>query len=102
MIVMGDYFKTNAMFQTNTTIDHDHVSVSGGEGTPSVTSGADVATNIADFVGAPDRFHEQVLPVHVDRARAGRRVAVLHRGLISRCPCDTCSPPRRRGPVVDQ
>jgi hypothetical protein len=56
MIVMGDYFKTDAMFQTNTTIDHDHVSVSGGQGTPSVTSGADVATNIADFVQHPGLF----------------------------------------------
>jgi hypothetical protein len=53
MIVMGDYFKTNAMFQTNTTIDHDHVSASGGQGTPSVTSGGDVANNIADFVEHP-------------------------------------------------
>src|SRR5204863_8947541 len=26
------------------------------------------------FVGAPGRFDEQVLPIHVDRARAGRRV----------------------------
>jgi hypothetical protein len=56
MIVMGDYFKTDAVFQTNTTIDHDHVSVSGGQGTPSVTSGADVATNIADFVQHPGLF----------------------------------------------
>jgi hypothetical protein len=53
MIVMGDYFKTNAMFQTNTTIDHDHISTSGGQGTPSVTSGGDVANNIADFVQHP-------------------------------------------------
>ncbi|XIA67106.1 hypothetical protein ACFIOY_15630 [Bradyrhizobium sp. TZ2] len=50
MVVMGDYFKTNAMFQTNTTVDNDDVSVSGGEGTPSVTSEGNVATNIADFV----------------------------------------------------
>jgi hypothetical protein len=27
MVVMGDYFKTDAMFQTNTTINHDHISV---------------------------------------------------------------------------
>jgi len=50
MVVMGDYFKTDAMFQTNTTIDNDEVSVSGGAGTPSVTSEGNVATNIADFV----------------------------------------------------
>lgn len=53
MIVMGDYFKTDAMFQTNTTIDHDHINVSGGQGTPSMISGGDVANNIADFVQHP-------------------------------------------------
>ena len=53
MVVMGDYFKTDAMFQTNTTINHDHVSLSGGLGTPSVTTGSDVANNIADFVQHP-------------------------------------------------
>ena len=31
MVVMGDYFKTDAIFQTNTTVDHDHISVSGGD-----------------------------------------------------------------------
>ena len=31
MVVMGDYFKTDAIFQTNTIVDHDHVSVSGGD-----------------------------------------------------------------------
>jgi len=53
MIVMGDYFKTDAMFQTNTTIDHDHISISGGQGSPSVMTGGDVANNIADFVHHP-------------------------------------------------
>ena len=53
MVVMGDYFKTDAMFQTNTTINHDHISVSGGLDTPSVTTGDNVATNIADFVQHP-------------------------------------------------
>lgn len=52
MIVNGDYFSTNAVFQTNTTIDHDHVAVSGGTETAPVT-GQDVATNIADFVQHP-------------------------------------------------
>jgi len=56
MVVMGDYYKTDAMFQTNTTVDHDEVSVSGGEGTPSVTSGGNVATNIADFVQNPSIY----------------------------------------------
>ena len=52
MIVMGDYFKTNAIFQTNSTMDHDHVDVMGGQGLPIATSG-DQATNIADFVQHP-------------------------------------------------
>ena len=56
MVVMGDYFKTNAMFQTNTTVDHDHITVSGGQGTPSVTSEGNVATNIADFVQHPSIY----------------------------------------------
>ena len=50
MVVMGDYYKTDAIFQTNTIVDKDQVHVSGGEGTPSVTSEGNVATNIADFV----------------------------------------------------
>jgi hypothetical protein len=53
MVVMGDYFKTDAMFQTNTTINHDHISVSDGLGTPSITTGGNVANNIADFVHHP-------------------------------------------------
>ncbi|MCK1642174.1 hypothetical protein IVA95_32635 [Bradyrhizobium sp. 157] len=56
MVVLGDYFKTDAMFQTNTTIDNDQVSVSGGEGTPSVTSEGNVATNIANFVQNPSIY----------------------------------------------
>lgn len=50
MMVMEDYYKTDAIFQTNTIVDEDEVHVSGGEGEPSVTSGDNVATNIADFV----------------------------------------------------
>ena len=38
MVVMGDYYKTDAMFQTNTIVDKDEVHVSGGEGKPSLTS----------------------------------------------------------------
>jgi hypothetical protein len=53
MIVMGDYFKTDAMFQTNTTINDDHISVSGGLGLPSILTEANVANNIADFVHHP-------------------------------------------------
>ena len=52
MIVMGDYFKTNAIFQTNSTMDHDHVDAIGGQGLP-IPTGSDQATNIADFVQHP-------------------------------------------------
>jgi hypothetical protein len=52
MIVMGDYFKTNAIFQTNSLIDHDHVDVSGGSA-PAVIAGDNKTDNIADFVQHP-------------------------------------------------
>lgn len=52
MIVMGDYFKTNAIFQTNSTMDHDYAEVSGAPA-PGITSGGSEATNIADFVQHP-------------------------------------------------
>ncbi len=53
IMVMGDYYRTDAIFQTNTTINHDHISASGGTGTPSITTGDNVANNIADFVHHP-------------------------------------------------
>ena len=56
MVVMGDYFKTDAIFQTNTTVDHDHIRISGGDRAPSPTSDEDVATNIADFVKNPSIY----------------------------------------------
>ena len=56
MVVMGDYYKTDAFFQTNTIVDKDEVHVSGGEGEPSLTSGENVATNIADFVQNPSIY----------------------------------------------
>jgi hypothetical protein len=53
MIVMGDYFKTNAIFQTNSTMDHDHVVASGSDTQAAVTSqenpAGNSADNIADF-----------------------------------------------------
>jgi hypothetical protein len=52
MIVNGDYFSTNAIFQTNTIIDHDHINVSDGPA-PLAATGDDVTTNIADFVQHP-------------------------------------------------
>ena len=63
MVVMGDYFKTDAIFQTNTTIDHDRINVSGGDHAPSSTGDKDVATNIADFVAAPQ--HLRRLPAYL-------------------------------------
>ena len=56
MVVMGDYYKTNAIFQTNTTVDHDHVSVSGGNLASSPSNAEDVATNIADFAQNPSIY----------------------------------------------
>ncbi len=58
MIVMGDYYKTNAIFQTNTIIDKDEVHVSGGEGEPSLTGGENVTDNIADFQQNPSIYAE--------------------------------------------
>jgi hypothetical protein len=56
MVVMGDYFKTDAIFQTNTIMDADRVRVSGGDREPSSTSDQNVATNIADFVQNPSIY----------------------------------------------
>lgn len=52
MIVMGDYFKTNAIFQTNSLIDRDHITMSGGDALP-VSDGSNVTDNIADFIQQP-------------------------------------------------
>ena len=56
MVVMGDYFKTNAIFQTNTTVDEDEVNVSGGEARAVANQRENVATNIADFVQNPSIY----------------------------------------------
>jgi hypothetical protein len=56
MVVMGDYFKTDAIFQTNTTVDHARINVSGGDRAPSPTSAENVATNIADFAQNPSIY----------------------------------------------
>ena len=56
MVVMGDYYKTDAIFQTNTIVDKDEVHVSGGEGKPSLTSEGNVATNIAYFLHNPSIY----------------------------------------------
>ena len=56
MVVNGDYFKTDAIFQTNTIMDDDRIRVSGGDREPSSTSDHDVATNIADFAQNPSIY----------------------------------------------
>lgn len=50
MIVLGDYFKTNAIVQTNAYIDDDNVRVAGGDGYAPIIGGNDTADNIAEFV----------------------------------------------------
>jgi hypothetical protein len=61
MIVMGDYFSTNAIFQTNSLIDHDQVEVSGGA-QPVSTSGNNTTDNIADFIQHPGLY--ATIPAH--------------------------------------
>jgi hypothetical protein len=56
MVVMGDYYKTNAIFQTNTIVNDDSIRVSGGDREPSSASEQDVATNIADFMENPSIY----------------------------------------------
>lgn len=50
MIVLGDYFKTNAIVQTNAYIDNDNVRVAGGEGYAPIIGGNNTADNIAEFI----------------------------------------------------
>lgn len=57
MIVMGDYFKTNAIFQTNSLIDRDHIDIAGGDALP-IASGDNKTDNIADFVQYPGIYAE--------------------------------------------
>jgi hypothetical protein len=52
MIVMGNYFHTNAIFQTNSTMDQDHINAPDAD--PSaIVKGQDTADNIADFIQHP-------------------------------------------------
>lgn len=50
MIVLGDYFKTDAIIQTNVFIDNDQIDVAGGELPAQITGGENKADNIAEFV----------------------------------------------------
>ena len=55
MIVLGDYFSTNAIFQTNSLIDHDRVDAAGGD-VPALSAGNNKTDNIADFVQHPGLY----------------------------------------------
>lgn len=57
MIVMGDYFHTNAIFQTNSIMDRDHVEMAGGDALP-VVQGDNKTDNIADFIQRPGIYAE--------------------------------------------
>ena len=83
MVVMGDYFKTDAIFQTNTTVDHARISVSGGDRAPSPTSDENVANNIADFAQNPSiytGFAAQLGRPELDHRRGRRRLLQRSRG----------------------
>jgi hypothetical protein len=56
MVVKGDYFHTDAIFQTNTLVARDHIVMDGQPALPATDAGddnADVTTNIADFSQLP-------------------------------------------------
>lgn len=61
MIVEGDYFKTNAIFQTNSLVDHNHFTTTGGTALPALTGG-DTMNNIANFVQHPGIY--ATVPAH--------------------------------------
>jgi hypothetical protein len=57
MIVLGDFFKTNAIVQTNCFIDNDQIDVGGG--VPALVTGdGNKADNIAEFEQRPGVFFE--------------------------------------------
>ncbi len=57
MIVLGDFFKTNAIVQTNCFIDNDQIDVAGG--IPAIVIGdGNKADNIAEFEQRPGVFFE--------------------------------------------
>lgn len=49
MIVLGDYFKTDAIIQTNVFIDDDQIDIAGGELPVQIIGGENKADNIAEF-----------------------------------------------------
>lgn len=61
MIVMGDYYSTNAIFQINSLIDHDEVNVAGSAGA-SPSTGNNTTDNIANFIEHPGLY--STIPAH--------------------------------------
>ena len=61
MIVKGDYFSTNAIFQTNSLIDHDKVMLAGGVA-PEPSTGNNTTDNTADFINHPGLY--SAIPAH--------------------------------------
>lgn len=61
MVVEGDYFKTNAIFQTNSMVAHHHFSLTGGTALPALTGG-DTMNNFANFVQHPGIY--ATVPAH--------------------------------------
>jgi hypothetical protein len=61
MVVQGDYFKTDAIFQTNSMVDHAHFDMTGGTALPPDVGG-DTMHNFADFVRHPGIYAE--VPAH--------------------------------------
>jgi hypothetical protein len=49
MIVLGDFFKTNAIIQTNAFVDNDEIAIAGGETAAEIIGGDNKADNIATF-----------------------------------------------------
>lgn len=58
MIVLGDYFKTNAFVQTNSFMDDDTVEVADGVEPGSILAGSNTADNISTFAQLPGLYAE--------------------------------------------
>ena len=71
MVVMGDYYKTDAMFQTNTIVDKDEVHVSGGEGKPSLDQRRKCRDQHRRFPPQPQHLRRTSGPIR--RAELDRR-----------------------------
>ena len=56
MIVLGNYFKTDAIIQTNSYVDNDRVELAGGDQIPQIATHGDSAHNVADFDHRPSVY----------------------------------------------